>query len=119
MTSLQKYLLAAACLAATTAHLPRPAHANSFTDFAEDEDTCRQAGTAAINGATGPTAAHRYDAAHARCMDAKFRTRIMEAYRDAAPPPYPTGTPHSFDDPDAFYSIPYATPGYGYDGFSP
>jgi len=52
-------------------------------------------------------------------MAAHDRTRMMEAYRIAAPPGTPAGNPHSFEYPDAFYSIPCATPGHGYDGFSP
>jgi hypothetical protein len=122
MGSLRLGLLVAACLlgsGAAVADLARPAHASDFTAFAEDEDLCRQAGTAAINGATGRMAAQRYDVAHGRCMATHGRMRMMDAYRNAVPPAYPIGNPHSFDYPDAFYSIPYATPGYGYDGFSP
>jgi hypothetical protein len=121
MSSPQKIRCLAACLlaAAAAANLARPAHASDFTAFAEDEDVCRQAGTAAIKGADGPTAAQHYDVAYGKCMTAHGRLRMMEAYRKATQPPYPTGNPHSFDYPDAFYSIPYATPGYGYDGFSP
>ena len=35
---------------------------------------------------------------------------LVPAYRDS--------NPHTFEYPDAFFSVPYATPGYGYDGFS-
>jgi hypothetical protein len=122
MNATEKCLLAAASLAASVAAaltLAPPAHASNFTAFAEDEDICRQAGAAAINGASGPTAAQRYDFAHGTCMATHLRRRMMQAYRNAAPPPAPFGNPHSFEYPDAFYSIPYATPGYGYDGFSP
>jgi hypothetical protein len=120
----RKTLVLAACLVAsgaTVSKLARPAFGSDFTAFEEDEDVCRQAGAAAIDGATGPNAAERYDVAHGRCMAAHGRHRMMEAYRNAAPAegPYPVGNPHSFEYPDAFYSIPYATPGYGYDGFSP
>ncbi len=117
-----KILLLAACLVgcvAGVAKLARPAYGSDFTAFAEDEDVCRQAGAAAIKGATGPLAAQRYDVAYGRCMAAQGRMRMMDAYRNAAPPaaPYPVG-PDNSDYPDAFYGIPYATPGYGYDGFS-
>ncbi len=93
-----------------------PAHATDFSAFGEDEDICRRAGAEAIKGATGPTAAQRYDAAHAQCMAIHFRMRLMGAY---PAPGYPSGNPDNFEYPDAFYGIPYATPGYGYDGFSP
>ncbi len=98
----------------------RYAHASGFTAFAEDEDVCRKAGAAAIGGAAGPTAAQRYDFAYRRCMAVHGRMRLMGAYGQGGPGPggYPVGNPHSFEYPDAFYSIPYATPGYGYDGFS-
>jgi hypothetical protein len=106
-------LLAAAILASNYAPA---AHAQNFTAFGEDENICRQAGATAINGASGPEAARRYDIAHARCMAAQFRKRQIDAYRNATPPAYPT--PYSVGAPDAFTHIPYATPGYGYDGFS-
>ena len=122
MSSTRKILLVAACLMGSSAavlKLASPAYGSDFTEFAEDEDVCRQAGTAAIKEATGATAAQRYDFAHGRCMAAHGRMRMMDAYRNAAPPDaYPSGNPDSFDYPDAFYSIPYGTPGYGYDGFS-
>jgi hypothetical protein len=95
---------------------PVPAYGSNFTAFAEDEDVCRQAGAVAIKGATGPTAAQRYDAAHGQCMAVHGRMRMMDTYRNAAPPAY--ADPRSLGYPDAFTSIPYATPGYGYDGFS-
>ena len=114
MSVFRKALLLAAGLACASAlQLARPAMASGFTTFAADEDVCRRVGAAAINGATGPSAAQRYDVAHARCMIAHSRMRQMRA--DEGPP---IGNPHSFEYPDAFYSIPYATPGYGYDGFS-
>jgi hypothetical protein len=112
----------AACLLAFgvyLAQIAQPAHASDFTAFAEDEDACRRVGAAAIKDASGPAAAGRYDFAHRQCMVAHGTMRQMEAYRNAAPDSaYPAGNPHSFEYPDAFYSIPYATPGYGYDGFS-
>jgi len=115
MSFTRTMLPVAACLLALTSQ----AHASDFTAFAEDEDACRQAGTAAIKDASGPEAAQRYDFAHFQCMVAHFRMRQMEAYRNAAPDgAYQAGNPNSFGYPDAFYSIPYATPGYGYDGFS-
>ena len=52
-------------------------------------------------------------------MVAHGRIRQMGAYPGEPPnPAYVAGNPHSFEYPDAFYSVPYATPGYGYDGFS-
>lgn len=118
----RKILLVAACLLGSGGGVLKfasPAYGSDFTQFAEDEDVCRQAGTAAINQATGATAAQRYDFAHGQCMAAHGRRRMMDAYRNAAPPSfYPTGNPDSFDYPGALYSIPYGTPGYGYDGFS-
>lgn len=109
---------AAACLLAAAAALPigQTARASGFTAFAEDEDACRRIGAQAIGAAAGPEAAHRYDAAYGRCMQAHIRQRQMGAY--AGFPLAPRGNPHGFEYPDAFYSIPYATPGYGYDGFS-
>ena len=122
MSDTCRILLSAVCLVgfgAAVAELSRPAYGSDFTRFAEDEDACRQAGIAAIQGASGPTAAQRYDFARGQCMVARGRTRMMDAYRNAAPPfAYPSGNPDSFDYPGAFYGIPYATPGYGYDGFS-
>ena len=104
---------------AAVAKLSSPAHGSDFTAFAEDEDVCRQAGTKAIQGASGPEAAQRYDVAHGQCMVAHGRMRMIDAYRNATlREAYPFGNPDSFDYPDAFYGIPYATPGYGYDGFS-
>ena len=112
----------AAChlaIAVFAGHLVRPAFGGGFTTFAEDENVCRSAGAAAIKGAAGPSAAQRYDYAHARCMIAHGRMRQMDAFRNGGPGgPYGAGNPHSFEYPDAFYSIPYATPGYGYNGFS-
>ena len=104
------------CAGACTLQLARPALASEFTTFAADEDVCRRVGAAAIQGATGPSAVQRYDYAHAKCMMAHSRMRQFGA--DNGPPGYSAGNPHSFEYPDAFYSIPYATPGYGYDGFS-
>jgi hypothetical protein len=113
-----KILLAACLLALATAaaKFAPAAHAQNFSAFGEDEDICRQAGADAIKGAAGPEAAQRYDMAHARCMAAHLRMRQMDAYRNATPPRYPT--PNGLGVPDAFYHIPYATPGYGYDGLS-
>ena len=51
-------------------------------------------------------------------MVAHGRMRQMGAWQDGPPGPASSGNPHGFEYPDAFYSIPYATPGYGYDGFS-
>lgn len=96
--------------------IAQPAYGSDFSAFGEDEDACRRVATAAINGASGPTAAQRYDYAHWQCMVAHARMRQMGAYPYGPPPD--AGNPHSFDYPDAFYSVPYATPGYGYDGFS-
>ena len=115
--------LVSACLiglGVSATHFARPAYGSGFTDFAEDETVCRQAGTAAINGGSGAVAAKRYDFAYQRCMMAHGQMRQMDAYRQDGPygPGYPVGNPHSFEYPDAFYSVPYATPGYGYDGFS-
>jgi hypothetical protein len=109
-------LLTAALILTAAAH-PRPAKAGGFTAFAEDEDACRHAGAAAINGVTGPTAAQRYDSTYQRCMFFHIRQRQIGAYADHAPP-----SPYNVDRsqfPDAYYSVPYAAPGYGYDGFSP
>ena len=111
-------LLAAACLLvapAVTRHLICPAYGSGFTAFADDEEVCRRAGTAAIADSSGPSAAQRYDSAYRRCMAAHGRARQMNAYPQDA---YHDGSLHGFEYPDAFYSIPYATPGYGYDGFS-
>jgi hypothetical protein len=119
MAPIRTALLAAASFLAiglTTTYFTQPAHAGDFSAFGEDEDICRQAATAAIKGASGPTAAQRYDYAHWQCMLQHARMRQMGAYSNGPPPDL--GNPHSFDYPDAFYSIPYATPGYGYDGFS-
>ena len=116
MTS-RTLLLAAACLLAA-ARLAPSARAGDFATYAEDEDACRRVGAVAIRGATGPQAAQRYDAAHGRCMMARGRMRFM----DEAGPPGPPGPAypnvHGYGFPDAYYSVPYATPGYGYDGFS-
>jgi hypothetical protein len=111
----QTFALAASLLAIDVSAV-RLAHAGDFAAFGEDEDVCRRVGAEAIKGASGPAAAQRYDYAHWQCMVAHGRMRQMGAYPYGPPPG--TGNPHSFDYPDAFYSIPYATPGYGYDGFS-
>ena len=110
--SRRQTLLVTACLRGLAA---QRAQASGFTAFAEDEDVCRKAGAAAINGASGPTAAQRYDTTYGRCMAAHIRMRQMAG---PSGPDYPVGNPHGFEYPDAFYSVPYATPGYGYDGFS-
>ena len=106
-------------IAVCAAKMSGSAQGSDFTAFADDEDVCRRAGAAAIGGGSGPAAAQRYDAAYGRCMVAHGRMRQMGAYAAGpAGPAYPKGNPHSFEYPDAFYSVPYATPGYGYDGFS-
>ncbi len=117
MSASSKLLLVAACLLGAT-KLAAPAYGGDFATYAEDEDTCRHAGAAAIQGATGPSAAQRYDIAHGRCMVAHGRMRQMGDARDDGPPGPAYPNVHSSEYPDAFYSIPYATPGYGYDGFS-
>ncbi len=113
-------LLTASLLWMSAMQLGRPAHGNDFTAFAEDEDVCRHVGTVAIKGAAGPSAAQRYDMAYRQCMVVHGRRRQLGAYPQGGPAGAgePPGNPHSFEYPDAFYSIPYATPGYGYDGFS-
>ncbi len=110
---MQATLLTATFLIAAIA---LPAHASGFTDFADDENACRHAGTAAIAGATGATAAHRYDAAYQRCMFNHVRARHFAGAADR--PPFAPPLPPDGHFPDAYYSVPYATPGYGYDGFS-
>jgi hypothetical protein len=95
------------------------AWASDFTAFAEDEDVCRRVGAAAIGGGVGPAAAQRYDAAYGRCMFAHGRMRRMGGDPQGGPGGPPAPNVHAGEFPDAFYSIPYATPGYGYDGFSP
>jgi hypothetical protein len=110
-------LLLTALLAVTP---PLTAHASPFTDFADDENVCRQAGAHAIAGAIGPQAAQRYDYAYNTCMAAHIHARQRGAYLAGPPiPPERLGNPHTAEFPDAYYSVPYATPGYGYDGFSP
>ena len=122
MVSGSKTLLAAAFsagFAASTVYCPRAAYGSDFSAFAEDEAACSRVGGAAIKGGSGGLAAQRYDYAYRRCMAAHVRMRQMDAYGQSGPynNDYPVGNPHSFDYPDAFYSVPYATPGYGYDGF--
>ncbi len=121
MSIARTLLLSAACLLGTgvsAARFSRPAYAGDFATYAEDEDVCRRAGAAAIQGASGPAAAQRYDIAHGRCMMAHGRMRQMGDGLDGGPPGPAYPNVHGFGYPDAFYSIPYATPGYGYDGFS-
>jgi hypothetical protein len=123
MVTASKFFLAATCLLGpgiSGARLVQPADASPFTTFAEDEDACRQAGSAAIRGASGPSAAQRYDFAYRNCMADHGRRRLRGAYAEGAPAfaGYAAGNLRSGEFPDAFYSIPYATPGYGYDGFS-
>ena len=108
-------LLAGLILCGLLAHSAR---GSGFSDFAADEDDCRGVGTAAIQGGSGPTAAQRYDYAYRRCMAVHGRMRRIGAAQADPQAGGPAGNPHSFEYPDAFYSIPYATPGYGYDGFS-
>lgn len=113
-----KVRVAAAFLLAACVSAPdfiRPAHASPFTEFAADEDVCRSVGAAAIRGASGPAAARLYDVAHGQCMIAHGRMR--QAAGRPAPFRQPASPPSDYY-PDAFTSIPYATPGYGYDGFS-
>ncbi len=106
--------------ATPAAYFARSAYGSDFSAFSDDESVCSRLGGAAIKGAADGLAAQRYDTAYRRCMAMHLRTRQMEAYRQGGPysDAYPAGNPHSFDYPDAFYSVPYATPGYGYDGFS-
>jgi len=120
MSPTRQILFAATCLLGaglSARKVAPPAQATDFSAFGEDENVCRQAATSAIRGASGAQAAQRYDFAHARCMQAHLRTRMMDSYRSAAPP-YPLGSPNGLGYPDAFYHIPYDTKGYGYDGFS-
>ena len=107
-------------LAAPTTYFARPAYGSDFSAFSDDEGVCSRLGGAAIKGAAGGLAAQRYDAAYRRCMATRMQTRQMQAYRQggAYGGAYPGGNPHGFEYPDAFYSVPYATPGYGYDGFA-
>jgi hypothetical protein len=119
------FLLGAVCLAGCAAPPPGPfAVAGTqpgFTAFGEDEEACRHAGEAAINaGASDANAAHQYDYAYQRCMfdHGQARQRAYWTNNTQDNGPYPRENLHSFEYPDAFYSIPYATPGYGYDGFS-
>ncbi len=124
------FLLSAALLGGCVAPPPMPLGVAggppSFAAFGEDEDACRREGTEAIQAgadaqdAGGPAAARRYDYAYQRCMFIHGRNRQMQAAARAAPPDASAEREnlHSFDQPDAFYSVPYATPGYGYDGFS-
>ena len=94
-----------------------PAYGADFATYGEDEDACRRAGAAAIKGTSGPAAAQRYDVAHGRCMAAHWRMRQFGGGPPTDGPP-DAGNVHGFEFPDAYYSVPYATPGYGYDGFS-
>ncbi len=99
--------------------LAPPGLGGSFAFFGEDEDICRKEGQAALAAsanADAPTNARRYDYAYQRCMFLHGQARQMRAL--AADAPGPVGNVHSFEYPDAFYSVPYGTPGYGYDGFS-
>ena len=119
MSSTRTLLLVTACLLGAALKPAGPAHASGFADFAADEDTCRRVGAAAIKGGAGPEAAQRYDFAYRRCMAYHGGQRQMGAYAAGPPGPgYRDSNPHTFEYPDAFYSVPYATPGYGYDGFS-
>ena len=118
-------ILAAAALLAGCALPPPPMSppgaGGNFAAFGEDENMCRKAGEAAIAPASAPdtdeaASAHRYDYAYQRCMFLHGQARQLRAM--TADDPGPAGNVHSFEYPDAFYSIPYDTPGYGYDGFS-
>ena len=123
MVTVRNILLATLCIlgvGVSAAHFTLRAYGSDFTAFAEDENVCRRVGTAAIKGGAGPAAAQRYDFAYRRCMVSHGRMRQMGAYQESGPPGpgYAGGNVHGFEYPDAFYSVPYATPGYGYDGFS-
>ncbi len=108
--------------------MPGPGFGGNFADFGQDENTCRKVGAAAIQAAdqqaspdkAAANASYRYDTAYRNCMVGKGQARRMGSLDGdgQADPPYRRSNPHSFDFPDAYYSIPYATPGYGYDGFS-
>jgi hypothetical protein len=98
-----------------------PGPGGNFAAFGEDENACREAGAAALSAPSAPESdaaanAHRYDYAYQRCMFMHGQARQMRAM--TADDPGPRGNVHSFEYPDAFYAIPYDTPGYGYDGFS-
>jgi hypothetical protein len=96
-----------------------PGAGGNFAAFGEDENECRKAGEAAIvapAGSDADAAAHAHRYAYQRCMFMHGQARQMRAM--TADDPGPAGNVHSFEYPDAFYSVPYDTPGYGYDGFS-
>ncbi len=110
------------CAAPSPMPIAMAGGAPSFAQFGEDENVCRQAGAAAVRATPDQDeagAANRYDYAYQRCMFAHGRMRLMDhmAGNDPADDPSHANV-HSFEYPDAFYSVPYATPGYGYDGFS-
>jgi hypothetical protein len=96
----------------------------SFATFGEDEDACRHVGAAAIKAASygeihsDALTARSYDQAYQRCMFEHGRARQIAQMPGARNTDGPPGNVHSFEYPDAFYHIPYATPGYGYDGYS-
>jgi hypothetical protein len=113
-------LLLAGCAEPPPFAMPGPG--GNFAAFGEDEDICRKAGGAAIqpDAGSGESAARQYDAAYQRCMFEHGQDRQMRAfYGDPANSPQPRTNLHGLGYPDAFYSVPYGTPGYGYDGFSP
>ncbi len=112
------------CAAPAAMPLVMAGGAPSFAQFGEDENFCRQVGAAAAQVAPGTqadeaAAAHRYDDSYQRCMFEHGRSRMMAHMAGRDPSDDPThANVHSFEYPDAFYSVPYGTPGYGYDGFS-
>ena len=127
MTSFRTTILLSAALLAGCEEpapmpLPMAGGAPTFAQFGEDENVCRQSGAAAVRvtpDSDEAAAAHRYDYAYQRCMFEHGRRRQMDHMAGNDPADDPThANVHSFEYPDAFYSIPYATPGYGYDGFS-
>ena len=130
MSATRLCLFLAISLAACTADpIGPPGAGGNFAAFGQDENTCRTAGTAAINappppaqaGAQPVTPAQKYDYAYQTCMISQILARQRGAYANNAPQgpaPYPRPYRPNAEFPDAFYSIPYATPGYGYDGFS-
>jgi hypothetical protein len=124
ITILTAACLLAGCVAPGPPPLAPPGAGGNFAAFGQDEDACRQAGAAAIQAApadTTDTPARRYDFAYRQCMVMHGQMRQMGSFSGtvaAGAPPYRRDNPHGFEFPDAFFSVPYGTPGYGYDGFS-
>lgn len=117
-----KTILVTSCLLWSGVFIVRigcPAYGSDFTAFAEAEEICRKVGTQSIDGASGPSAARHYDFAYRQCMVAQSRIRQSGATPPGIPPAGSgtIGNSGNFEYPNAFYAIPYATPGYGYDGF--